>query len=70
MKHENADSARLRPCAKRLYTNVRLAKLNASITMECRSAICKQWYARDQSSLQKSFFAAMCWAASIWVQTG
>ena len=70
MKLENADSARLRPCAKRLYANVRLAKLKANISIERWSAIGRQWYACEQSNLQNSFLPAKCWAASTSVLTG
>ena len=70
MKLENADSDRLRPCAKRLYANVRLAKLKDNISIDRWSAIGRQWYACEQSSLQNSFFPAMYWAASTKKLTG
>ena len=56
IKLENADSARLNSCASLLYVNVLFAKLKASISIDLWSAICKQWYACEQSNLQNSFF--------------
>ena len=64
MKLENADRARLRPCAKRLYANVRLAKLKANISIDRWSAIGRQCYACEQSTLQNRFLPARCWAGS------
>ena len=43
MKLETADIDLLRPCASLLLAKVLLAKLNASISIERWSAICKQW---------------------------
>ena len=60
---ENAEIARLKLCAKRLYANVRLAELNANISFDRWSAICRPWYACEQSILQKCFLPAICWAA-------
>ena len=39
IKLENADSDRLRPCAKRRYAKVQLAKLKANIWIDWESAI-------------------------------
>ena len=60
MKLQNADNALLSPCARRLYANVLLAKLNASISIDLWSAICRQWYAWEQSNLQNNFLPARC----------
>ena len=70
MKLNNADSARLTPCANRLYANVQLAKLNASIFMDGWPVVSSDTLVNSQLLLQKSFFPAICWAASVRVLTG
>ena len=69
MKLDNSDMKRLSPCANLRYANVLLAKLNARSSIDCWSAIWRQWYAWEQSSLQKNFFTAKCCAASASVLT-
>ena len=61
IKLEKADKALLSPCANLLYATVLLAKLKASMSIDLLSAICKQWYACEQSNLQNSFLPAMPW---------
>ena len=70
MKLGNADRERLSLCANLRYANVLLAKLNARSSIDCWSAIWRQWYAWEQSSLQNIFFPAICSAASVNVLTG
>ena len=70
MKLENADRERLSPCANLRYANVLLAKLKARSLIDCWSAIWRQWYAWQQSSLQNKFFPAICCSASVNVLTG
>ena len=70
MKLENADSDLLSPCASLLYANVLLAKLKARKSIDLWSAICRTWYAWEQSSLQNMISPARCCAASDSVLTG
>ena len=70
MKLDKADRALLNPWAMRFYANVLLAKLKANISIDLLSAICRQWYAWEQSNSQKIFFPARCCAASERVLTG
>ena len=68
---ERTDSDLLRPWASRRYAKVLLVMLDASNSSNlCMSAICRQWYAWEQSNLKIKFFPAMCCAASVSVLTG
>ena len=69
---EKADSDLLRPFASLRSAKVLLAKLNASISTDRWSAICKQCYAWEQPRLifcRKRFLSAICCAASVGVLT-
>ena len=55
IKLENADSDEVRHCTSVWYAMVLPAKLNASISTDLWPAIFGQWYASEQSSLQKFF---------------
>ena len=70
MKLEIAKTDLLRPWFSLEYAKVRLVKLNASISTGRYSATYRQWYACEQSSLQKLFVPAMCWDASARVADG
>ena len=68
IKFQNADIEQLKLCASLRYSKFLLPKLNASISTGRWSAICKQWYVWEQSSLQKKFFLpcvvqrlSLCW---------
>ena len=59
-KLEKVDSAQLSLWANRLCANVLFEKLKASVSFDLLSNIFKQWYACEQSSLQKNFLPARC----------
>ena len=65
MKLKKADKALLSPCVNPLE-----AKLKARLSMDRWSAIWRQWYACEQSSLQKNVSLAMCCSLSVRVLTG
>ena len=47
-----------------------LVKVNTSFSLDLWLAICRQWYAWGQSSLQNSFLPVISWAASVRRLTG